>query len=284
MLNGSLLLAYRYGVSHTVITGNAQRISADDGVTWGPETLYTIASGTAPYYIYVRQTPAGNLLSSFDGGTSQYNRSDDSAVTWSGYQPFVPPSGGGFVNLGFNYQGIGYMTDYSAAGDVHFWSSADDGHTWTQVSSVRQPGDQAITETGICRMGDGRVIAVSRSSAQTSTYVHFSSDLGVTWGAEQDYTSQLGILDLPQLVYIQGKVVIVARDHLKKQVVMFSSRDNGATFGDRSVIDYWPGLAQDGGYTWPQPLDASRLLIAYYCDTQGTVHPDIKSVIVRVRA
>lgn len=281
MTDSKFLLTYRYGTTHVNSLGNVARVSQDGGLTWGAETIYNV---TAPYDVYVRRTPLNNLLSTFDGvgGQHQYNRSNDCAITWSSPQLFSPDPNGFFVTIGFTYQGVGYMVDYEVSGDVHLWQTNDDGYTWSRISNIRQSGDPAISETGICRMPDGRLLAISRNP--TATYAHFSSDMGVTWGASQDYTSQLGVIDLPQLVVLRGVVVLIGRDHTKKQLVMFSSLDNGATFQDRAVIDYWTGLPTEGGYSWPQVLDDSRIFIAYYCDSRGTVHPDIKSAVVKVLA
>jgi hypothetical protein len=280
--DGRWLLVYRHGISHVVTTGKVTRISDDQGASWGPES---VDSSPHPVYdVYVRTTPLGNLLSSLDmPGGQLYNRSTDDALTWSSPVPFDQNPGGYFVTLGFSDNTNAFMADYDAHGSAFFWESTDDGVTWTRLSEIHHADEAAITETGVAKMENGSLIAVSRDNINTNTYLHFSDDMGKTWGDAQDYTSQLGTLSLPQVMAVGSRILLLGRDHSQKQLVLFVSTDLGKTFTNRIVLDTYFGEPSDGGYCWPMLMDDGRVFVAYYAnDAANLGHPNIKSLKIRL--
>lgn len=278
--DGSWFLNYRYGTSHTIVLGLATQTSTDQGVTW---TTASRNTGALTYDVYLQTTPAGNLLTTFDtvGGQQTYSRSVDNGVTWSPISSFSPVPNGYFVTKAFAVGTDMYMVSYNS-GSAWMWKSGNDGVTWTRLGEIDQPGETQTSETGACRMGDGRIIAISRATTNAATFAHFSSDLGVTWTAAQDYTSKLGVLSLPQVLMWQGKVVVVGRSYPTRALVVYASADNGVTWTAGLTLDSYSGLAQDGGYCWPLVMDDGRLFVVYYANSTNPAKPDIKSLKIRL--
>lgn len=282
-VNG-LLLAYSKGTNHTDTVSLGYKLSVDEGVTWGSETQIT------PYYAgpiaWNNHTmPGGNLVSSgavIGVGVTGYSYSTDDGATWSSPISFEVP----FVTLGFKVGSTAYLSGYKTSGvgsgtGAFFYSSIDDGVTWSRVSEIRKVGEPALTETGICHLGGTRVMAISRDGAvDTNTYVHFSDDLGVTWGDVIDYTDQVGVLALPQLMNLGNVLLLLARQTDSIQLAMYLSYDSGVTFSSKIVLDTYTTSAINGGYCWPLVLDESTILVSYYASSTYAGKPDIKSLVL----
>lgn len=274
--DGSWELMYYTGTSHTVQTGLVSKISVDQGTSWGPEVIPQQTNANLTHGVYMMRTPAGNLSAVADNAPSDsFARSTDSGANWSPQTQFSPTSAGGFNTIGYNSAGIMYRATY-LSGNAFLWKSTDDGVSFTRLSQITSGGDPAVTETGVAKTPSGLVIAVSRDSgANTNTYVHFSSDNGVTWGASIDYTSQLGVLNLPQIIQVSNRLLLLARDATTKQLVSFISNDNGTTFVNRFVLDTYTNGFNDGGYCWPLVMDDGRVYVAFYAAKGGVAKPNI---------
>lgn len=281
--NNAFFLSYYKGTTHTNITGIGRKTSID-GVNWSVE----VVDGGTTFGGYVRTTPARNLSASADPVTTEgYNRSTDGGLTWSAFTP-LPAGTTPFVTLGFNVGTDMYTTNYGqpsgiGTGDTAWlWKSSNDGVTWTRISEIRQAGDPPINETGICYLGGSKIMSVSRNDSG-GTYVHFSNDMGLTWGASQDYTLQLGNLHLPQIMNLGSTLLLVARQFNLNKLNMYLSFDAGKTFTLAATLNTYTGNANDGGYSWPIKLDDHRVLIVYYADANGLHKPDIKASIVKFK-
>jgi hypothetical protein len=288
--DGSWLLTYYKGDSHAIHTAVVSRVSMDQGRTWSEEALHTPVYDT-DFGVYVRRTPLGNLSSDADRLPDQpaYNRSTDDGASWSAYTSFNTATGSSFSNLAFIDGDRMYMTNYRYAAELgdgtsaFFWVSLDDAGSWNEIGAIRAIGEPGISETAVCKLPSGRIFALSRDSGtNTSTYVHFSDDMGATWEGVIDYTDQVGVIQLPQVLVVGSKVVLFGRDFERRQLVAFISDDNGVTFKDRTVLDTYAGKVADGGYCWPMLMHDGRIFVAYYAAADDLGTPEIRSVKVRV--
>jgi len=175
--------------------------------------------------------------------------------------------------------GYGLLEDGSD--DASLWVSTDDGHSWVKRSRIRQAGDAGINETALTTVGPTTLLAMSRDDAGTHTWAHFSNDMGSTWGAQIDYTPQVGMLQLPQLLQTKDALLLFGRSPAANELVVFASNDGGQRFTDRTVLDTYTGLSIDGGYCWPILRRDGRVFVVYYADSEGLRLPDIKSLILR---
>lgn len=283
-----LLVAYYKGTNHTTPTSVGWKTSSDNGLTWSAEQLNTPYYG-GPFYWNNHVMPGGTLLSSgtIDATITHkgYWLSTNGGVSWSAPVSFSTV----FTTRGYKVGSVAYCAGEGAslidgADSSFLWKSVDDGVTWTQVSEIRNAGEPAQTETGVCLMPNGNIIAVSRDDgADTNTYVHFSTDGGLTWGPVQDYTSQLGALALPQVINLGTVLMLTARQSNQFQVSMYLSYDNGVTWSSKIVLDTYSTSNINGGYTCPLVLDSTRVLVTYSADCTYPSDPDIKSVVINFK-
>jgi hypothetical protein len=124
-------------------------------------------------------------------------------------------------------------------------------------------------------------MAISRADDETATYVKFSDDMGLTWGPQLNYSAQVSVLQLPQILNIGEFLLVVARDGRHQKLVAYISNDNGITFSGKTTLDTYKGQYIDGGYSWLLPMNDGRVFVTYYADTNGLEKPDIKSLKLR---
>ncbi len=150
--------------------------------------------------------------------------------------------------------------------------------------SINQPNDARINETAIARVAPNRFLAISRDYAMTNTWGHLSADSGETWSTQIDYTSQIGVLEAPQLLEIGKTLLLFGRQwfpvKLPHEFVAFASYDGGSSFMDRTILDTYTGLAIDGGYCWPLLQSDGNIFVVYYADSNNREKPDIKSLVL----
>jgi hypothetical protein len=289
----NLLLAYFKGTAHTSPTDLGYKTSTDLGATWSAESKHT------PYYIgpfpwNLHRMPGGNIMASGsvdNGGSaaSGYVYSSDNGATWSAPVIFETVFGNRGFRLGSDAYVAGYKNSLVGTGSGAFlYKSSDDGVTWSKVSEIRKVGEPQLTETGICYLGNNTILAISRDNFQTNTYKHISHDLGATWDDVVDITSQVSVLDLPQVLNLGTCLLMVARDSLLSALVMFLSYDQGATWSSKITLDSYalPNIsAIDGGYSCPRVIDSTHVLVPYYAAARyAQVHStDIKSLVVKFR-
>jgi len=283
-----LLVAYFKGTNHTTPVSVGWKTSPDNGVTWGVEHLNTPFYG-GPFVWNNHKLPGGTLLSSgsINAATTQkgYWLSADNGVSWTG--PISFPTV--FATRGYKVGSVAYCAAQGTSlidglDSAFLYKSTDDGVTWSVVSEIRNAGEHQLQETGVCQTPNGNIIAISRDEAlDTNTYVHFSTDGGLTWGPEQDYTSQLGALGLPQVVNLGNVLMLTARQSNQFQVSMYLSYDNGVTWSSKIVLDTYATSNINGGYTCPLVLDSTRVLVTYSADFTTPSSPDIKSCIINFK-
>ncbi len=293
--NGDWVLAYRKGINHVDSPLVILRRSQDRGQTWSPEVAYFNTSQPDPT---LALTPDGRLLVEFvkldPSGIAgaAYSLSNDNGVTWGDFTFFDNPVGNtyAFPTAFVTVDGIMYGASYGPHGDgtddAALWESVDNGTSWARRSLIRQATDAGINETAIAKAGMPRFIAVSRDDPGTNTWVHFSDDSGTTWGDQIDYTSQVGVLQLPQLIQAGNVLLLFGRQFdstvFPHQFVAFASFDQGMTFQNRTVLDTYTGDSIDGGYCWPLLMGDGNVFVVYDADSNDLRQPDIKSLVLHV--
>lgn len=285
-VNGDWLLSYHKGVSHTDLPSVILRRSTDQGETWSPEVEIYNSNSFDPSMVV---TPSGAVVMTFpkefgDDPTLQpaFGRSEDNGLTWSAPQRLTPTATGSSIPTQFlTISGSIYCTNYAADSTrCLLWRSDDDGLSWTNISTIDPTGPQ-INETAILQIGPTSLLAIARALDIQHTYSYVSNDLGLTWSsAKEVIDSSVGVLNLPQLIRFGGAILLLARDFNTGQLVAFSSSDNGASFGGRTVLDTYTGGFNQGGYCWPLDMGDGRLFIVHYSNTATPAKPDIKSLVL----
>ena len=222
---------------------------------------------------------------------SAYSLSQDNGLTWGAFTFFDDPvsNTSAFPTSFLTVSGTMYAASYGPHGDgtddSTLWDSVDSGTSWIKLSGIRQTTDAGINETAIAEVGPTRFLAISRDDLGTNTWAHFSDDSGMTWGKQIDYTSQVGVLQLPQLIQAGNALLLFGRQFdptaYPNQIVAFASFDGGMTFIDRTVLDTYTGEGIDGGYCWPLLAGDGQVFMVYYADSFNLRQPDIKSLTVR---
>jgi hypothetical protein len=285
--SGEWLLTYNSGTGHSSASWHMLAHSKDQGLTWSTPVQQWFSTTPDPTLL---TTPKGDVMITFGKLNSQsiagaaYSRSLDSGYTWLPFtwldNPLVA-NGTNFISQflisGWNI----FATTYTAtAGTAELWFSSDDGYTFTRRSIIRQGGDAAINETGLAQVGATRLLAISRDVANTNTWAHFSNDMGVTWGAQIDYTPQVGVLQDPQMIQAGKALLLFGRNFAANQLLVFASYDGGVTFGQRTVLDTYLGSNIDGAYCQPMLRSDGSVYVTYYADSNGLHLPDIRSLVL----
>lgn len=303
--NGDWVLAYRKGTGHIVVPNVILRRSTDQGKSWSPEVAYFNTPGTDPT---VMRTPGGDLIlelikkdaaSGLSG--SAYTRSVDNGVSWSPFtfldQPVdrtaaLPTL---WVNDGTMIYAVGYgPSSFDDSHSPFFFSSSDDGLTWNKGPELRVAGDPGANESALAKIGSNGLLTIMRTDDNRETYGRFSSDVGATWGPLVSYTSQVGVLQLPQLIQAGSALLLLGRETsgLKnapglpqgaaQQLAVFVSYDEGQNFAYGTVLEDYTGAQVDGGYCWPLLMNDGRVFVVYYADSQNLRKPDIKSLVLKL--
>jgi hypothetical protein len=294
--NGNWVLSYKKGLNHSNSPLVILRRSRDHGRTWSPEVVYFNTSQPDPT---LALTPDGTLLIEFvkldpNGiAGSAYSLSEDNGLTWGPFTFFDDPVSNTFAfpTTFLTVDGIMYAASEGPHGDgtndSTLWVSVDSGSSWMKRSLIRQTDDAGINETAIAKVGSTRFLAVSRDDLNTNTWAHFSDDSGITWGHQIDYTSQVGVLQLPQLIQAGRALLLFGRQvdprTYPHEFVMFTSFDGGVTFTNRTVLDTYTGQGIDGAYCWPLLIGDGKVFMVYYADSHNLRQPDIKSLVLQLR-
>jgi hypothetical protein len=271
--NGDFVLSYKKGPGHSNSPLVILRRSQDSGATWSPEVAYWSSSQPDPG---LARTPLGDLLIAFvkqdlSGNTGgAYSRSADNGLTWGAFTFFDNPPNNTFIvdpllNIGSTMYGAGYGLYAGGTGDAStVWSSSDDGVTWNKLSELRGPDDPGLNEIALAQTAPDTLFAMMRSDDNVDTFGRYSTDLGTSWGPLISYTSQVGVLQDPQMIQAGPALILMGRESIAipgvlpantigypRQLVAFVSYDRGQTFGYGTVLDTYTGETIDGGYSWP---------------------------------
>ena len=128
----------------------------------------------------------------------------------------------------------------------------------------------------------GTILCILRDRARTDVFRLWSQDAGRTWSPRENIREMLdGVLQRPFLTRLHERILLLTgRDYERRLMVAYLSRDNGETFGDRTVLDSYQ---EDGAYTTVIPTGPMRGLIAWYSDSHTVpLRPDVKLATVKV--
>ena len=270
--NGDLLVTYNKASMDGTLYHTLRR-STDGGSSWGPEILQWNASTPDPT---LWATPEGRLFIEFGKENSSlasgaaWSISSDSGYTWGSFSWFDSPVGAtyfvsNYLNVGMDIYGAGYgpYSGNDGTTDASLWLSHDDATSWTKVSTLRQPGDAPLNESAISRLGETGLLAISRSADDNHTFGHISLDMGRTWSPQIDYTPQVGAIHDPNLLRVQHTLILVGRNPAARQLVAYTSSDEGLTFGPAFVLDTYQGGVFASGYSAMIPISENSALIVY---------------------
>lgn len=292
--NGDYLLTYNKATCHVCKSISLVRRSTDHGLTWGPEqVVFDRSAGIDPMLLL---TPDGILRIYFNKVHTPTNEigfsyltSTDFGVTWPTTPVFMqdPPSkliaGDNFVTVGNTIYFAAYGTDpATSATGAYLFTSTDNAQTWNRASTIAPVG----SEISIAYLGGiTNFVTIMRDTTSSKTFKMTSSDMGQTWSAPIDITSQVGVLQFPVLTWVGNTLVLTARQFVSNAdgtMVVYFSTDNGATFGNARIIEDYLGDAIDGAYSAAIALNDNVAYIVYYADEHGLRRPAIRSVILQV--
>ena len=163
----------------------------------------------------------------------------------------------------------GHIEDETADGAWIYFSD-DDGRTW---GDARLIGADRYNETDLLVLGEGRMLAASRTARTAETEILASDDGGQTWTCRGPVTSSR---HMPaHLLKLQDKSILLTygvRLRGMLGVCAMSSRDDGVTWDDPRVLfntnvykSNTSPEGTDGGYPSSAQLADGTILTAYYC-------------------
>jgi hypothetical protein len=305
--SGDLLLFYKVARSHASDPSvMVMRRSKDNGATWSEPVEYHrdpkpdhSATNTVPLLL-----PSGrilNWLSSY-GFQKPATReptwlrwSDDDGDTWSPPARFDtgPARSTYYVTDAINTSGgiLACAATFPPAFIGNCWAAvwhSSDGKSWQHISDITSPQENRGDEVALMETSPGRILCLLRSRQVADNPYRkglarfVSTDGGRSWKEEANLEPQLRCtLQRPFLTRLDGRTILLTgRDYDRKLVVAYVSRDNGATFGERRVLDRYVG---DGAYTAGVTLGKDTVLLAYYSDVDSEPNkPDIFTVELKV--
>ncbi len=287
--NGIMLMVYRNGSTHVSSDGALHiKFSDDYGATWTEPDIYLDGSaivnfpmnpaglpnekGAEPWLI---TAPNGDLLVHMwcvdlfvSAGGAYQSRSEDGGRTWS-VPAQIDFSGVADDTLVFMtedhfvYENVIYASARQSVdavlSDVRrlFVKSTDNGATWELVSALSEFADDA-NEVGIEYVGNNTIVAVFRNAGKSKAYTRRSSDMGVTWGALSDLTTQIKAIGRPRIwtrSHLRGESQwwddpnlimcgLVFADGLRRTALWFSDNSGLSWFSPQ----YVDAAFEDGGY------------------------------------
>ncbi len=297
--DGRLLLFYRVGKSHASDASTIiQQTSHDEGATWSDQrVIYRDPDGFSAHNPVASVSQEGQVIlfvSSYDWKTPAklpmyWSHSDDHGETWVPFEKFdTDPSRNTYymtdilnTEEGMFGMSAGFGKDAMTEAHNLFWFSKD-GRDWEMRSVHTRPDEERGDEVDLFQTGPGKISVILRDRRHQSTYLNHSDDGGRTWSDFKDIGNQVGILQRPFITRLSSKSLLLSgRDKLTRREVVYVSRDNGNTFGEKFVIDRY---SADGGYTSAVKLSDKKALLVYYGDTPTTRgKPDIKQVTLSLR-
>ncbi|MFT4689575.1 MAG: hypothetical protein ACI9OD_001783 [Limisphaerales bacterium] len=294
-----LLLFYRVGTSHASDPSTiAMRHSSDDGTEWSKERIiHSDPDGYSAHNPVAITAADGRVLlfvSSYNFKDRRklpmyWSHSDDHGETWAPFTKFdTDPSRSTYymtdlerTEAGLFGMSAGFAPDARSQCHNLFWFSPD-GRDWELRSAQTQPAENRGDEVDIFHTGGDRFMVFHRDRRQQTTWRVRTEDAGKTWTEREDLGSQVEILQRPFLTRLTKDLILLSgRDRKRALVVVYVSRNGGATFGERHVIDSY---SADGAYTSAVRLNDRQALLVYYGDRpESRGKPDIRQVTLTVQ-
>lgn len=296
--DGRLLLFYRVGISHASDPSTiAMRYSRDDGANWSAERIIHRDPDGYSAHNPVAVTAADGRVLLF---VSSYNfrdrrklpmywsHSDNHGETWAPFTKFdTDPSRSTYymtdierTDAGLFGMSAGFAPDARTQCHNLFWFSPD-GRDWSLRSMQTRPEENRGDEVDIFHTGGERFMVFHRDRRQQTTWRVSTEDAGRTWSEREDLGNRLEILQRPFVTRLTKDLILLSgRDRKRALVVVYVSRNGGATFGERHVIDSY---SADGAYTSAVRLNDRQALLVYYGDRpESRGKPDILQVTLTV--
>ena len=205
-------------------------------------------------------------------------RSTDGGKTWTRRESIAMPSGVdnvfGYGNIavlpGGRHAVAAFSGDHINHNTAWVFFSDDDGRSW---GDARPIGERNYNETTLLALGEGRLLAASRTLGEHHTEIFASEDAGSTWRPRGPATLPGGVpADLRRLQ--DGSILLTHGVRLRGMLGVFAriSRDEGETWGSSRVLfrttarraNTRPG-GLDGGYPSSVQLANGTIVTAYYC-------------------
>ena len=285
--------------------------SYDGGETWDPATLRPVYADPTRHDYIEWNAPLlrdGRVMLGFYEVLAEHDEEDpdtwqapalltcssDRGDTWSEPKRLDSPLGaavpyGGVIRLQDGdlllcHYGIGHRDRPEVAPGLSapaVMRSSDEGQTWREFTYVAYEREleqaaksvRGINETDIAQLGDGRLVAMSRTYKDSyPLYRSLSTDNGYTWrfGPTKLHGLCPALLWVPQGP-AGGTTILAYHDrYLEHQnrggVYLTFSYDAGETWGEQVFVSA-------GAYPCLLPLESGEILLAYYTSSvelQGT--------------
>ena len=151
-------------------------------------------------------------------------------------------------------------------------------------SKLTSPNEDIGDETALLETAPGEILCILRDryGKHKDTWLFRSTDGGKTWSEKQSMRPMLGCtLQRAFLTRLDDRTVLLSgRDWDRKKIVVYVSRDNAKTFGERHVFDEYAG---DGAYTAAVKAGTGEAYMVWYSDGgRKRTRPDIEAATFRV--
>ena len=202
-------------------------------------------------------------------------RSEDGGKSWTHESlEFAPETSnlfvyGDIVRLrGNRLAAAGYVQGENCTAWIYF--SDDDGRTWEDARVI---GNDRYNETALLSLGEGRLLAASRTEFTAETEIFASDDGGESWTCRGPVTPAR---HMPaHLTQLQDTSILLTYGvRLRGMLGVYAciSRDGGQTWDDPQVLfntaahqSDSSSKGTDGGYPSSVQLADGSILTAYYC-------------------
>jgi hypothetical protein len=141
------------------------------------------------------------------------------------------------------------------------------------ISQASVPGD--IFYPTILFRPDGSLMCQGEIDHDESNWMSVSRDEGRTWSQPRRLNKVKGFH--PDMAYLNGVLVTVARDTANRRVKIYFSPDDGENWSDGVEIERTPEM---GGYIVVMPTKDQGLLIVFSSSWPGAGKPSIRGVFL----
>ncbi len=204
-------------------------------------------------------------------------RSEDGCKTWSNADSITCPDGvsgfipfGDVIHLPVGRLAVSCYAMEESGDSAYVFFSEDDGRSW---GGARLIGADEYNETDLLYLGDGKILAASRSRRGGETWLFTSADEGQTWSNNGPVTLPL---EMPaHLAKLRDGSVLLTYGVRHRGLLGVCARlssDDGATwdaprvlFNTTVKIANTSPAGTDGGYPSSVQLDDGTIVTAYYC-------------------
>lgn len=296
-VSGTWVAVYIQGESHTNNSIHKAHIhfSTDEGITWSDADKNIDGTDVDGFPISGNQTghgiaesrlihaPNGDLVflvtdrnaANCHQGTRQF-RSTNTGKNWTAEGEKFDSTCAFIVDYAIVNTTI-YITMFHDPSTCHtgtsnakLYNSSNNGTSWSFVSNIAT-GAEEFAEASIEYLGNDEFLTVIRwGTGGQHPHTRKSTDLGETWGALVDITSQVGALQggpyLVRLPEDQDRIYLLGRDYPSASTsytVLFYTVDNGTTWLSKFNPDDTSPNVDEGYPRLLKRTNGQYYLIAY---------------------